>query len=394
MKRILMYIFTAAVVAVAIFFFFRTIDSDKNRDDTKIGETAVPVEVVCAAFHEFQDTTDAVGTLRAREANLLSPKVAGNVDAVLVDIGDRVEAGRVVVLLDRTGFELAVNQADAAYQSAEAAVAQAGSQFEQAQKEYRRATRLLSEKVIPQSRFDAAEAAYNAAREAMAAIKGKYSQSRVALETAREHLKNARIRSSITGVVVDRNVEVGQSVAPGVQVLRILDQTTMKVDVELPEKDFGRITFDDSAVVTMDAYQGQDFPGKVTVINPMVDQKARTFQVRIELPNPSGKLVDGMFVRVRLFTGRRTALAIPRDALHRLPGSGTFYVFVVQGDKVVKRTIKTGKVGDQYAEVMEGLVEGERIVTSGDGRLRSGMSVKVSGETDGDKKITHKEKQQ
>ncbi|MBE9572946.1 MAG: efflux RND transporter periplasmic adaptor subunit, partial [Proteobacteria bacterium] len=276
MKRILMYIFTAAVVAVAIFFIFRTMDSDKNREDTKVGETAVPVEVVCAAFHEFQDITDAVGTLRAREANLLSPKVAGNVDAVLVDIGDRVEAGRVVVLLDRTGFELAVNQADAAYQSAEAAVAQAGSQFEQAQKEYRRATRLLAEKVIPQSRFDAAEAAYNAAREAMAAIEGKHSQSRVALETAREHLKNARIRSSITGVVVDRSVEVGQSVAPGVQVLRILDQTTMKTDVELPEKDFGRITFDDSAVVTMDAYQGQDFPGKVTVINPMVDPRVRT----------------------------------------------------------------------------------------------------------------------
>ena len=311
-----------------------------------------------------------------------------------MDIGDRVEAGQVVVLVDRTGFELAVNQADAAYQSAEAAVAQAGSQFEQAQKEYRRATRLLSEKVIPQSRFDAAQAAYNAAREAMAAIKGKHSQSRVALETAREHLKNARIRSSITGVVVDRNVEVGQSVAPGVQVLRILDQTTMKVDVELPEKDFGRITFDDSAVVTMDAYQGQDFPGKVTVINPMVDPRVRTFQVRIEVSNPSGKLVDGMFARVRLFTGRRTALAIPRDTLHRLPGSGTFYVFVIQGDKVVKRTIKTGKVGDQYAEVLEGLVEGERIVTSGDGRLRSGMIVKISDQTDGDKKITHKEKQQ
>ncbi len=101
-----------------------------------------------------------------------------------------------------------------------------------------------------------------------------------------------------------------------------------------------------------------------------------------------------MFARVRLFTGRRTALAIPRDTLHRLPGSGTFYVFVVQGDKVVKRTIKTGKVGDQYAEVLEGLVEGERIVTSGDGRLRSGMSVKVSDEKDGDKKVTNKEKQQ
>ncbi len=68
-------------------------------------------------------------------------------------------------------------------------------------------------------------------------------------------------------------------------------------------------------------------------------------------------------------------------------------MFVVQGDKVIKRTIKTGKVDDQYAEALKGLVEGERVVTSGDGRLRSGMSVTVSGETDSKRKITHKEKQ-
>jgi RND family efflux transporter MFP subunit len=394
MKRILMYIFIAGVVACAVFFTFRTMNRDKDRNNTKVDEAAVPVEVVCAAFHDFQDITNAVGTLRARKTNLLSPKVTGNVDAVLVDIGDRVEAGQVVILLDRTSFELAVNQANAAYQSAEAAVAQAGSQLDQAQKEYRRATRLLAEKVIPQSRFDAAEATYNTAREALSAIKGKYSQSLAALETSREHLKNARIRSSITGVVVERNVEVGQSVAPGVQVLRILDQSRMKGDFELPEKDFGRITVGNSAVVTVDAYQGQNFPGKVTVINPMVDQRVRTFRVRIEASNPSGKLVDGMFARVRLLTGRKTALAVPRDTLNRLPGSGTFYVFIVKGNKVVKRTIKTGKVVDQYAEVLEGLTKGEKVVISGAGRLRSGMKVVVKDEKGGNSKTSAGEKKQ
>lgn len=395
MKRIFIYIFIAAVVLCALFFIFRAIDKDKSRDDMRVGQASVSVDAAPAVFHEFEDRIDAVGTLRARETNLLSPKVAGSVDAVLVDIGDWVEAGQVVVLLDRTLFELGVGQSEAACQAANAALAQALSQFEQAQKEYRRASKLLAEKVIPQTRFDAAEAAYKATREGLAVAKGKYSQAQAALETAREHLKNARIRSSIAGVVVDRNVEVGQSVSPGVQILRILDQTTMKGDVELPEKDFGRVTVETAAVViTVDAFQGQEFPGKVTVINPMVDPRARTFRVRIETPNPSGKLVDGMFARVRFLTGQRTALAIPRDALHRLSGSGTFYVFIVQGDKVVKRTVETGKTGDQYAEVIEGLVEGERVVTSGDGRLRSGMSVIVSDKTSGERKITHKEKQQ
>ena len=394
MKRIFIYIFIAGAVLCALFFIFRAVVKDKSRDDMRVGQASVSVDAVPAVFHEFQDRIDAVGTLRARETNLLSPKVAGSVDAVMVDIGDWVEAGQVVVLLDRTRFKLGVDQSEAVCQAARAAVAQAVSQFEQAQKEYHRASKLLAEKVIPQSRFDAAEAAYKATREGLAVARGKYSQAQAALETAKEYLKDAGIRSSIAGVVVDRNVEIGQSVSPGVQILRILDQTTMKGDVELPEKDIGRVTIGTAAVITVDAFQGQKFPGKVTVINPMVDPRARTFRVRIETPNPSGKLVDGMFARVKFLTGQRTALAVPRDALHRLPGSGTFYVFIVQGDKVIKRTVETGKTGDQYAEVIEGLVEGERVVTSGDGRLRSGMSVTVSSETSGERKITHKEKQQ
>ncbi len=394
MKRIFIYIFIAGAVLCALFFIFRAMDKDKTRDDVRVGQASVSVDTIPAVFYEFEDRIDAVGTLRARETNLLNPKVAGNVDAVLVDIGDRVEAGQVVVLLNRTRFKLGVGQSKAACQAANAALAQAGSQFEQAQKEYHRASKLLAEKVIPQSRFDAAEAAYKVTQEGLAVARGKYSQAQAALETAREHLKDASIRSSITGVVVDRNVEVGQSVSPGVQILRILDQTTMKGDVELPEKDFGRVTVGTAAVITVDAFQGQKFPGKVTVINPMVDPRARTFRVRIETSNPSGKLVDGMFARVSLLTGQRTALAIPRDALHRLPGSGTFYVFIVQNNKVVKRITKIGKIGDQYAEALKGLVQGEIVVTSGDGRLRSGMSVTVSGETSGERKITHKEKQQ
>ena len=394
MKRIITYIFIAAVIAVTAFFIFQTLDRDKDRDNTKVSEIAVPVEIEYADFHEFQDTTDAVGTLRAREVNPLSPKIAGNVDAVLVDIGDRVKAGQIVIVLDNTNFELAVTQANAACRSAKAAVAQAGSQLDQVQKEYGRATRLLAGKVIPQSRFDITEAAYNTARDAMTVMEGNYSQSLAALKTAQEHLKNARIQSSITGIVVDRNVEVGQSVAPGVQVLRILDQTAMKVDVELPENDFGRINIDDLAVVTVDAYPGQNFPGKVTVINPMVDPRVRTFRVRIEIANPSEKLVDGMFARVKLLTGKRTALAVSRDALHRLPGSGTFYVFIVQGDKTVKRTIKIKKAGDKYAEVLEGLVKGEKIVVSGAGRLRAGVRVTIPAETAGERKNTHKEEQQ
>ena len=384
MKRIAIYILIAVMAGGAVFLGAKTIEKQKHKSNssevTGHDQAAVPVTVSAVVQQEFQDKISAVGTLKARETGLLSPKVAGNVEAVLVDIGEKVQADQVVIRIDRTNFELAVNRASAALATAKSSVSLATVRLQHADKEFRRASSLLAEKVIPQGRFDKAEAAYKAARQALATAKDQRNQAEVALKTAMQHLKDTQIRSPISGVVVERNVEIGQSVAPGAPLLRILDQSTLKADIDLPESDFARIAAGTPAVIQVDAFQGQLFPGKVVLVNPMVDRKTRTFRVRIESPNPTSKLVDGMFVRVQLSAAQRTALAIERDALNRLPGSGTFYVFVVDGDKAVKRTVKTGVVGDQYAEVLEGLSEGEKVVISGTGRLRSGVRVNVQAD--------------
>jgi len=385
MKRIAIYILIAVMAGGAVFLGAKTIEKQKHKSNssevTGHDQAAVPVTVSAVVQQEFQDKISAVGTLKARETGLLSPKVAGNVEAVLVDIGEKVQTDQVVIRIDRTNFELAVNRASAALATAKSSVSLATVRLQHADKEFRRASSLLAEKVIPQGRFDKAEAAYKAARQALATAKDQRNQTEVALKTAMQHLKDTQIRSPISGVVVERNVEIGQSVAPGAPLLRILDQSTLKADIDLPESDFARIAAGTPAVIQVDAFQGQLFPGKVVLVNPMVDRKTRTFRVRIESPNPTSKLVDGMFVRVQLSAAQRTALAIERDALNRLPGSGTFYVFVVDGDKAVKRTVKTGVVGDQYAEVLEGLSEGEKVVISGTGRLRSGVRVNVQADS-------------
>jgi len=364
-------------------------ENQDNRANNVVTVTAAPV-----VLREFRNEISAVGTLKARETVLLSTKVSGNVESVLVDIGDRVDARQVVIRLDRTNFALAVRQAKAALSAAEAIVAQTKARFEEAEKEYRRALNLLQEKVIPQNRFDAAEATYKTAREEFAAAKERRNQTEVALEITQKNLEDAEIRSPVTGFVVKRDVEVGQFVSPSEQVLRIVEQTLLKVDAHLPETDFDRVTVGTPAVVTVDAFPEEKFLGKVTVVNPMVKHETRTFRVRTEIPNPTGKLVDGMFARVRLSIEKRLALSIPRDALQRLPGSGTFYVFVVEENKALKRTIKVGTVGDQYAEVLDGLAEGEKVVTSGAGRLRSGIEVAVSQKTMKELKDTNKEERQ
>ena len=380
MKRKGGYILIAVAVAAIALLVFQFSKKQWQKDvDVHMVDKALPVTVVAVVHHEFRDEINAVGTLKAREIVLLSPKVAGTVTDVLVDIGDRVKAGEVVTRLDRINFDLAVKQAQAALADAEAAIPQAKAQFEQAEKEYRRATELLREKVIPQSRFDAAEAAFKTAREEVSSAKAQRDQAKATLEIAVEHLKDTEIRSPITGTVVERNVEIGQAVAPGPPLLRIVDQTSLKADIDLPEIDFGRVAIGTPAVITVDAFHGHAFTGKVTVVNPMVNRKMRTFRVRIKVPNRAGKLVDGMFARVRLGLGTRTALGVPREALQRIPGSGTFYVFVVIDDIAEKRTVRTGQIGERLAEIIEGLSEGEKVVVTGAGRLRSGTKVVAEG---------------
>lgn len=397
MKRSGAYISIAVAVAAITVLVVQVSKKQWHKDvDMDAVDKVIPVTIAAVVPHEFTDDIDAVGTLKARETCLLSPKVAGPVNRVLVDIGDRIKAGEVVIRLDRTNFDLGVKQAQAALAAAQAAIPQASARFEQAEKEYRRTTELLEEKVIPQSRFDAAEAAFRAAKEMVSSVRAQRDQAKAALEVALEHRKDAYIRSPIDGTVVERDVEIGQSVAPGNRLLRIVDQISLKLDVDLPESDIGRLAIGVAAVITTDAFPGHEFSGKVTVINPMVDRKTRTFRVRIEVPNPSGKLVDGMFARVKLSVEKRRSLAIPRNALQRLPGSGTYYVFVVEGNTAHKRTVGIGAMNDQYAEVMDGLLENDKVVTSGAGRLRSGAEVNVpdvpnKNETDKSKRTTSQE---
>ena len=360
---------------------FQTVSKRYGQRQANPGAAALEVATVAASpvlRRSFRDEITAVSSLKARETGFVSPKLPGKVETVSVDLGSRVAAGEAVSGSTVRRSNSAFSKHGRPIPGAEAAAAQAKAALEQAEKEYRRASNLLAERVIPQSRFDAAEAGYEGAREAVAAAEEQSKQAKAALETAEEHLKDAEIGSPLSGVVVERNVEVGQSVAPGMVLLRILDQSSLKAEFELPEADFGRVAVGMPVMVAVDSLADRQFPGRVSVVNRVMDSQTRTFRVRAEILYPGGKLAEGMFARVRILTGKRPALAIPRDALQRLPGSGTVYVFVVEGNKAEKRTVKVGAAEDEWAEVLEGLREGELVVISGAGRLPLGTLVKVA----------------
>jgi RND family efflux transporter MFP subunit len=340
-------------------------------------ESAVPVTVSPVILNDFEERITAVGTLKARETVVLSPKVAGSVEAVLVDIGQPVIKDQILIRINSTHFDIAVDQANAAFAGAKAMVSQAKIQFEHAQKQYVRATRLMADKAISQVRFEEAEAAFKAAKEQFLGAEEESNRAMSAIRTAQQFRMDAVIRSPISGVVVERNVEIGQAAAPGAPLLRILDQSALQVDIQLPESDFGKITPGMSAVIEMDAFKNSQFQGKVALVNPMIDMQTRTFRARVEVGNPEGTLVEGMFARVALSVGKRRSPAVPRDALAFVPGSNTCHVFLVRNGVAVKQIVVPGANDGVYAEICENLAENEIVVVSGKDRLRSGVPVTV-----------------
>jgi len=383
MKRLLIVVVIAIILITGgylakVLISSSLLSKDSHKDvETEQSQIRIPVTIHKVSFHEFNNEISAVGSLKANETILLCSKIPGNIETIMVDIGDYVKKGQVLLHIDETNYALLVKQAEAAVDSTHAAIKQVQAQFEQAEKEYHRATNLLREKVIPQNRFDAAIMAYQSLQETLISAKGQSRQAKAALDLAKKQLIDTKLISPISGVIVDRNVEKGQAIAPSVMAMRILDQSKLKIDIDLPDTDYGQIGIGTPAKIIVDAFEDQVFIGKVTIINPKVDIRTRTFRVRIEMPNQDDKLVDGMFSTVHLEVNKRMALAVPRDALQKLPGSGSYYVFSIEKDIVSKRMIKTGIIEDYYAEVLDGIAKDEVIITSATGRLKTGIKISM-----------------
>jgi Cu(I)/Ag(I) efflux system membrane fusion protein len=168
-----------------------------------------------------------------------------------------------------------------------------------------------------------------------------------------------------SGTVLEKKVIGGQRIMPGEELYRIADLSTVWVIAEVPERDIGSITSGDRATVTFRAFPSQPMEGRVTLVYPELKPETRTARVRIELPNPDGRLKPDMYADVVFHADAegKPVIAVPDSAVI---DSGTRQlVLVSKGEgRFEPRVIKTGRHGDGYVEILEGLKEGEEVVTT------------------------------
>lgn len=313
-------------------------------------ETAekVPVETVQVSLETVSPSVRYSGTVVPGRKVLLGAQIQGRVERLHVDVGDRVTKGDLLV-------ELAAEQ-----------LTEARARFTAIESDYER-MRALAEKgaVSPQS-FEQTQAAYEAAKAGYDLV-----------------VESAQLRAPFSGIVSARYLDEGEvytlmsMTTPSPAVLEIVKIDTVKVEINVAEREKALVVRGLAAAVSSKALRGRTYRGLVTRVDPGLGGMSRTAVADIVVSNPGEALRPGMFADVELELASREALLVPRDALVRQEGTAAFYVYAVESGVARRRELRLGESFGSSVEVLGGLEEGETIVTAGRYRLHDGAEVEV-----------------
>jgi membrane fusion protein (multidrug efflux system) len=310
--------------------------------------------VSSAQVHEesWQPRLTAVGSLVATQGIFVTNEVAGKVREIEFESGQTVTEGDVLIQLDDS-----VDQADL-----QGLIAQRNL----AQIKLSRFAKLLKDRSASQSDYDEAKAQLDSAE---AAAAGK-----------RALIAKKRITAPFDGQLGIRLTDLGEYLAPGSRIVPLDALDPIFVDYALPERHLPELAVGKQVVVKVAAYPDREFAGRITAINPSIEEKTRTVRVRASLDNKDHSLRPGMFAEVAtILPARDKLLTLPRTAITFAPyGDSVFLIQDKNGQKVVQRQpVTTGQAQGGRIEIAKGLTAGDVVVLAGQNKLRNGQQVKI-----------------
>jgi HlyD family secretion protein len=279
----------------------------------------------------IEETVGATGSLEAVTTVQVGTQVSGTIQELRADFNSKVRKGQVITILDPSLFQTQVEQARANLDRAEADLDRLRLSEEDALRKLERARKLKSGGLIPESDFDSAEAAHLTAAAQVRSAAAQVTQARASLNQAIVSLEKTVITAPIDGIVIARNVDVGQTVAASLQAPTLFviaaDLTRMRVNANIHEADIGRVHSGQEVSFRVDAYPTEEFPGTVSLVrlNPVMQQNVVTYATVIDVSNPHSMLKPGMTATVTIRIARRdAALRAPNAALRFNPTSDLF----------------------------------------------------------------------
>lgn len=337
------------------------------QDGTAKAEAALELaatDLVALRRAEFTRSLEVSGSLVAVNSAFVKARVAAEVKSMAVREGDPVRAGQVLVQLDTTEFDWRARQAEQQAQAARA-------QLDIAQRTLNNSRSLVAQGFISATAMDNAVSTEAGAQATLQA-------ALAAVELARKARGDATLVAPITGFVAQRLVQPGERVAVDAKLLEIVDLSRLELQASVPPEEAGQLRVGAVARLRVDGI-ADELSAQVVRINPSAQPGSRSIVAYLELqPNPA--LRQGLFAQGRIELQRRDALLLPLDALRN--DQAQPYALRVQGDRVQQRTLRLGErgraAGVEVVEVLDGLVEGDQVLSANLGAVRDAARVRVA----------------
>lgn len=306
---------------------------------------AIKVNVATATFQNVPQDEIYTATVEANATNNIAPQTGSRIQKINVEIGDFVRAGQVLAEMDKLQLQ------------------QAKLQMVNDSTELSRLRKLYEQGALAKADLESMELAYN-----------------VRQATYQNLLENTILRSPINGVVTARNYDKGDMYTMGRPLYTVQEITPVKLIVGISESDYTKIKKGDSVMISADALPGRSFSGKINKIYPTMEAGTHTVNVEIVVPNSDRVLRPGMYTKVEINYANNHSIVVPDIAIVKMQGSGQKTVYVVNGDNTVSlKVVKLGRHFGSNYEILEGLEEGDVVVTKGNSNVKSGSKIEIIG---------------
>ena len=337
-------LFKNALIAAALLSVAACGNSGEKKSAAADAQEQTPrVQVATSVIKNVDQTEVYTSTVQAFVKNNIAPQSGGRISKIYVEVGEFVKKGQVVAEMDKTQL------------------AQIELQMKNNEIEYNRLKGLFDAGGLSQSDLDAIEMAY-----------------KVSKTNYENLLENSVLVSPIDGVISARNYDAGDMYTMSQPLYTVEQIVPVKMLVAISEIDYTKVKKGDAVSIVADAIPGKTFAGKVNRIYPTIDPMTRTFTAEVVVDNNYKTLRPGMFVRTTVNFGTRQSVIIPDIAVVKQSGSGDRFVYVVESDNTVSfKPVKLGRRINNEFEVLEGLKEGETVVTGGQVKLKAGVKVEV-----------------
>jgi RND family efflux transporter MFP subunit len=344
--------------------------------------TSVQVQVAPVQGIDEPVAIEATGGFEAAESSDVAPETSGRVSATLVDVGDFVKAGDVLVRIQGVDAGLRLDEAKAAAARAESNLKLAETQNTLAQTTAARYAALVATGDVSKTVADQARTTAETALESVNTARASLAEARAQLALAEKAVADVVVAAPFAGYIAERKVSTGEYVQPSTAVATLVSIDPLRLRLTVPGVQAGQVSVGQTVVASVDAYPGRTFTGRVTALNPSLAAESRSLGLEARVPNRDAALKPGMFAVAQIDTGRRErTMIVPRRALIEDANTNSYRVYVVDTESRARlRVVQlAARQPQDTVRITSGVKEGERVATSNLADLYDGITVSVAG---------------